>query len=284
MASTPAEGSVIEKLVLVDQTAASTTDNTGRLPLHYIAEHGEEWNLKAQSILDAHPAAVRTRAGSSTSNKLPLHMAASSPDARPSLIMNLVNANPRASSIMDGTGRLPLHYAVDSGRTTWDSGIDTIYSAYIRAISVPEESPRRWTVLHTAAASHSAGRELIEHIIKLNENSASVADGEGRCALHLACAANRPWEEGGVCTIFDANPSVGLVEDVNGMLPFHIAALRSSAPTSPTTRNAFADSEGSVGDNEVPESVAREEVDNDDLESLKVLYNLLRTQPSIVQH
>jgi len=268
IAPTPAEGSVIENLVLVNRTAASMTDNTGRLPLHYIAEHGEEWNLEAQVTLNAHPAAVRTRAGPSTSNRLPLHMAALSPDARPSLIMNLVDANPRASSIVDATGRLPLHLAVDSGRTTWDRGIDSIYEAFAPAISAPEENPRRWTVLHTAAASHSAGRELIEHIISLNENAASVADGEGRYALHLACAANRAWKEGGVRAIFDADPSVALLEDANGMLPFHIAAVRSSAPT-PATKSVFADSEGI----ETQECDAREEVDNDDLESLQVLFN-----------
>mmetsp|Transcript_10480 Transcript_10480/g.19271 ORF Transcript_10480/g.19271 Transcript_10480/m.19271 type:complete len:915 (+) Transcript_10480:376-3120(+) len=279
---TPADASVIEHLVSVNRTAASMTDNTGRLPLHYIAEHGEEWNLEAQSIFNAHPAAVRARAGPSTSNRLPLHMAASSPDARPSLIMNLVNANPRASSITDGTGRLPLHLAVDSGRTTWDHGIDSIYEAYIPAISAPEDSPRRWTVLHTAAASHSAGHELIEHIISLNENAASVADGEGRCALHWACAANRAWVDGGVQVIFDSDPSVALLEDVNGMLPFHISAMRNSVPSSPAAQNLFANSETN-GDYETQKRVAREEIDIDDLESLQVLFNLLIAQPSIVQ-
>mmetsp|Transcript_36208 Transcript_36208/g.66496 ORF Transcript_36208/g.66496 Transcript_36208/m.66496 type:complete len:908 (+) Transcript_36208:213-2936(+) len=283
-APTPSDPSVIENLVFVNRTAASMIDNTGRLPLHYIAEHGEEWNIEAQSILNAHPAAVQTRAGSSTSNKLPLHMAASSPDARPSLIMNLVNVNPRASSIMDGTGRLPLHLAVDSGRTTWDRGIDSIYSAFTPAISAAEESPRRWTVLHTAAASHSAGRELIEHIISLDENAASIADGEGKHPLHLACAANRQWEEGGVKVIFDADPSVALTEDVNGMLPFHVAAMKSSVPTSSTTRNAVSDSEGIGCENKTQENVAREDGDSDDLESLEVLFNLLIAQPSIVQH
>ncbi|KAL7542941.1 hypothetical protein ACHAXR_012227 [Thalassiosira sp. AJA248-18] len=272
---THAEACVIENLVGVDRTAASMADNTGRLPLHYIAEHGEEWNDQAQSLLDAHPAAVQTRAGPSTSNQLPLHMAAGSPDARPSMIMNLVNANPRAASMMDGMGRLPLHLAVDSGRTTWDRGIDSIYQAYNAAISIPEESPRRWMVLHTATASHSAGHELIERILELNQNAASVADGEGKSPLHLACAANRPWEEGGVKLIFDADPAVALLDDANGLLPFHIAAMRSSVPAHSTDDDS---------ENEIPGSVpARGDADNDDLESLEVLFNLLIAQPSIVQ-
>eukprot|EP00571_Detonula_confervacea_P004582 CAMPEP_0172328488 /NCGR_PEP_ID=MMETSP1058-20130122/60378_1 /TAXON_ID=83371 /ORGANISM="Detonula confervacea, Strain CCMP 353" /LENGTH=854 /DNA_ID=CAMNT_0013045605 /DNA_START=187 /DNA_END=2754 /DNA_ORIENTATION=- len=270
------EESVIQNLVRVNTTTASMGDNTGRLPLHYIAERCEEWTPDAQSILDAHPAAVQTRAGPSTSNQLPLHMAASSPDARPSLIMNLVDVNPRAASLFDGTGRLPLHLAVDSGRTAWDRGISSIHDAYAPAMFAFEESSRRWTVLHTAAASHSAGRELIEKIISLNENAASIADGEGKYPLHLACSTNRSWNEGGSQAIFDADPSVALTEDVNGLLPFHIAAMRSSVPT-----NAVADADDS--ENETLESAAREDTDNDDLESLEVLFNLLIAQPSVVQ-
>eukprot|EP01083_Nonionella_stella_P245923 854385_1 len=107
-------------------------------------------------------------------------MAASSPDARPSLIARLVQANPRAASMTDGTGRLPLHLAVDSGRTSWDLGIDAIYEAFHAAVVTAEDSARRWTVLHSAAASHSAGRGVIEKVLELTDGAAaSVADGEG---------------------------------------------------------------------------------------------------------
>ena len=283
------EESVIRNLVEANGTAASMADNTGRLPLHYIAEGSENWSEDVQSILDAHPAAAQTRAGPSTSNQLPLHMAASSPDARPSLIMGMVQANPRASSLMDGAGRLPLHLAVDSGRTTWDEGINSIYSAYTPAISIPDESPRRWTVLHAAAASHSAGRSLVEHIISLARDTASVSDTDGRYPLHLACAANRSWEEGGMKAIFDADPSAALSEDVHGLLPFHIAAMRGScsSTSSPTNDSTATVAESEEGNGTLLENEARRneanETDNDDLESLEVLFILLRSQPSIVQ-
>ena len=191
--------------------------------------------------------------------------------------MNLVIANPRAVSMMDGLGRLPLHLAVDSGRTSWDRGIDSIYSAYTPAISVPEESPRRWTVLHIAAASSSAGRELIEHIIGLVENLASVSDGEGRYPLHLACATNKSWSEGGVQAIFDADPSVGLFEDSNRLLPFHVAALRSCA-TSEISPVGDGNSQS-----ENAKIAAEDDTFSDDLESLEVLFNLLTAQPSVVK-
>lgn len=257
--------SAIQNLVEANAIAASILDDCGRLPLHYIAIHAEEWTTDITSILTAHPAAVQTRAGPSTHNQLPLHMAASSPFARPSLIKNLVIANPRASSIMDERGQLPLHLAVDSGRIIWDEGIQAIYEAYTPAISTPEESPRRWTVLHVAAASPSTGRELIEYIIAQHENLASIPDGDGKYPLHLACATNKSWVEGGIKAIFDADPSVGLSEDSNHLLPFHIAALSINSR------------------DEMPNSVAaRGDTLNDDLKSLEVLFNLLTAQPSIV--
>lgn len=258
--------SVIQNLVDANAIAASMPDDSGRLPLHYVAERAEEWTSDITSILTAYPAAAQIRAGPSTYNQLPLHMAAASPDARPSLIMNLVIANPRAASIMDGMGRLPLHLAVDSGRTVWDLGINAIYEAYTPAISLPEESPRRWTALHTAAASHSAGREVIGKIIALNGNSASIPDGDLKYPLHLACATNKSWGAGGVQAIFDADPSVGLSEDSNHMLPFHIAA--------------FA---GCRANKTLSEDAARDDIFNDEIESLEVLFNLLTAQPSIVQ-
>jgi ankyrin repeat protein len=278
VAGVAADESVIQNLVEANSIAASMPDNSGRLPLHYIAEGAEEWTPDVTSILTAHPAAAQTRAGPSTSNQLPLHMAASSPDARPSLIMNLVLANPRAASIMDGVGRLPLHLSVDSGRTTWDRGIESIFSAFTPAISAPEGSPRRWTVLHTAAASHSAGRELIEHIISLAENLASIPDGDGKYPLHLACATNKSWGTGGVQAIFDADPSVGLSEDSNRLLPFHIAALRSCMAPNKT----LSDRDGDDYQNETTNTTAQNDAFNDDLESLEVLFNLLTAQPSIV--
>lgn len=263
--------SIIQKLVEANGTAASMPDNSGRLPLHYIAELADEWTPDAQSILDAYPAAVQTRSGPSTNNQLPLHMAASSPDARPSLIMSILNSNPRAASLVDGVGRLPLHLAVDSGRTAWDRGMDIIFSAYTPALTAPEESTRRWTVLHAAAASRSAGRELIENIIRLAPNLASIPDGDGKYPLHLACAANRSWTEGGIQAIFDADPSVALLEDANGLLPFHTAAL---ASTGPSKRVAESD--------ETPEFEARVDTTYDEILSLEVLFNLLLAQPSIL--
>lgn len=263
--------SVIQNFVHGNDAAASITDNSGRLPLHYIAEKAEEWNADAQAILDAYPAGTSTRSGTLTHNQLPLHMAASSTDAKPSLIMNLVNSNPRAASLVDGMGRLPLHLVCDSGRSTWDRGIDAIYVAYNQAIVVPEDNHRRWTVLHSVVASISASRDLIEHVLRLNPGASSLADGDGKLPLHLACGTNRQWVDGGIQLIFDTNPSAALVEDNNGFLPFQIAAMR-------RTHSSDADSldDGS-------EDWVDFDIEEEDLSVLEIMFNLLNAQPSIVQ-
>mmetsp|Transcript_3098 Transcript_3098/g.4476 ORF Transcript_3098/g.4476 Transcript_3098/m.4476 type:complete len:800 (+) Transcript_3098:161-2560(+) len=261
--------SVIQNLVQGNGAAASITDNSGRLPLHYIAEKAEEWNADAQAILDAYPAGTSARSGTLTHNQLPLHMAASSTDARPSLIMNLVNANPRAASLVDGMGRLPLHLVCDSGRSTWDRGIDAIYVAYNQAIVIPEDNHRRWTVLHSVVASISASRDLIEHVLRLNPGASSLADGDGKLPLHLACGTNRQWVDGGIQLIFEANPSAALVEDKDGFLPFQIAAMR---------RTHSSDADGLDDGSE--EWV---DIEEEDLSVLEIMFNLLNAQPSIVQ-
>ena len=261
--------SVIQNLVQGNGTAASITDNSGRLPLHYIAEKAEEWNADAQAILDAYPAATSARSGALTHNQLPLHMAASSTDAKPSLIMNLVHANPRAASLVDSMGRLPLHLICDSGRSTWDRGIDAIYGAYNQAIAIPEDNHRRWTVLHTVVASISASRDLIEHVLRMNPGATSLADGDGKLPLHIACGTKRQWVDGGIQLIFDANPSAALVEDNDGFLPFQIAAMR---------RTHSSDTDGLDDDSEDWDTEEEE-----DLSVLEIMFNLLNAQPSIVQ-
>lgn len=275
-------GSVILNLIIVHRNAASVADNTGRLPLHYIAEHGEEWSNDAASILAAHPAASRTRAAAVAYHRLPLHMAASNPDACPSLLRNLVEAHPRAASVVDGTGRLPLHMACDSGRTSWDRGIESIYEAYRAAVSAREESPRGWTVLHTVAASPSAGRDLIEHVLNLNPGAASVADGEGRHPLHLACMAGRHWEEGGVRLLFEADPNATLTGDRFGFLPFHMVAMKKACLVDNSSANAIDRSDDDI-ERKAEGDERLESNEEEDLASMDVLFNLLIAQPDTIQ-
>jgi hypothetical protein len=102
-----------------------------------------------------------------------------------------------------------------------------------------------------------------------------MPDGEGRYPLHLACAAGRHWEGGGLRILFEADPNVALMEDGNGFLPFHIVAMKKPCLTDNRSRD------GGIEDEDGDEGVATNE--EEDLASMEVLFNLLIAQPSTVQ-
>ena len=161
----------------------------------------------------------------------------------------------------------------------------------IRPLREPEDSSRRWTALHFAAAGHSAGKSLIQRLLTLNPDAASASDGTGRRPLHLACTVGRSWIDGGTKAIFDADPLMALAADEDGFLPFHAAAMRGGTATPSPAGSAPPRGDGDDADDceELEEdettldAAMREEVDREDLESLEVLFNLLIAQPSSVQ-
>mmetsp|Transcript_10878 Transcript_10878/g.15237 ORF Transcript_10878/g.15237 Transcript_10878/m.15237 type:complete len:314 (-) Transcript_10878:106-1047(-) len=244
--------------------AASTPDATGRCVLHYVAEHGEVWDEEAQAILNAHPSATRHRAGPDLFRRLPIHMAAASPDARRSLIEELVQLHPQGVTQTDQVGKLPLHLACESGKV-WDKGVSAIHNAFPIAIRNAEGNNRRWMALHMASASPNAGADLIENLCKIYPMAACELDTEQKYPLHLACASGKTWE-GGLKHIFTANPDAIHHEDSSGMLPFHIAAFRYCATSNgdavvdPSDSNITSSSEIDGGTGPVTEAAAAEEI------------------------
>jgi ankyrin repeat protein len=113
-------GSVILQLMEECPETAAIADGSGRLALHYIAEFGETWEEEAEAVYRAHEPAIRVRAGAE--QRLPIHLAAASPDARRSMLETLVEMHPRGARQADRTGKLPLHLACESGKR-WSKGI-----------------------------------------------------------------------------------------------------------------------------------------------------------------
>jgi hypothetical protein len=226
---TTMERSAICNLIEVHADAACHADHCGRLPMHFVAQNGKVWDVQVQTLHDAFPTAVRARTGVKLGNSLPLHMAASNPEAAFSLINHLVELHPRGASQSDRQGKLPLHLACENGMT-WKS-VSSIHEAFPGAVRQAEHNSRGWTALHMAAASHKADNELLSNIVELCRESATVADSRGRYALHLACISGKSWG-GGLSTLFNANPDALRCPDNVGLLPFHIASFRFSASSS----------------------------------------------------
>jgi len=294
-------GSIIQNLVIARPSTASIPDNAGLLPLHCIAQHFEGWDADAEAVLSAHKPAVRTRTGPEVQSRLPIHLAAASPDAMPDLVIRLVKEHPRGVAQADRDGKLPLHLACESGKS-WDRGVSVIYDAYTPAISQPEGNKRGWTALHMAAASPNAGSSLINKLAELNPSAASTPDKMGRYPLHWACLTGKGWEKGGVKAIFEAAPSVAIVEDSRGFLPFHSAALALCEATKSSTLDSEESS--SSPDEEQHSSSLEVEVtdaimDGDDMETgrinnkvktdtpetlrqINTIYQLLNLEPSVL--
>ena len=280
--------SVVCSLVEEYPEAASQTDKSGRTPLHMIAECAEVWDEGVESILNAHPAAPRLRAGPELHNRLPIHMAAASPDARRSLIERLVELHPRGVSQADHVGKLPLHLACENGKR-WDKGVRAIYDAFPGAIGLREANARGWMPLTMAAACPNAGADLIDELAELHPEAASEVDSDGRVALHWACATGKSWQ-GGLKSIFDANPDALLATDSNGHLPFHLAALsmcgtevaleeQTEQVETPSARRQTRSATMSLRSPSITEPEPDAEAPK-----VEVLFQLIRAEPSIVQN
>jgi len=248
------ERSVVMNVVRLCPQAAAHLDNTGCFPLHILSMRAEAWDDQAQSIHNAHPAAVQSRTGPSLENRLPLHLAAGNRMAGESLILRLVRLHPRGASMTDRQGKLPVHLACEVGREM-QNGLSAIHDAFTNGIQTPESNSRGWLPLHIASYCTDSSGGLIQELVELDPSAASVADSKGRYPLHLACAAGKKWD-GGLQVLFDACSDAGSAADSAGRLPFFIVALRNAV-------SPLHDGQESLSE-------------------LEALYQLLRADPSIL--
>jgi len=266
------ERSVIFQLVRSFPQAASHLDNSGCVPFHMVCIHGTEWDDDVEAVHNAHPNAVKIRAGRSHDNRLPLHMAAANLDARESLVSRLIQLHPRGASLMDVKGKLPLHLACELGKEWCDAGVERIHEAFPAAIRQAEGNARGWQALHMASSCPTASVELIDKLVDLNPEAAQVADSQGCYPLHLASGSGKNWL-GGLKTLFEANPSAIASVDKKGLLPLHIAALRHCE------RNDHNNEDNDV--DEFDKDVKKTD-EAADAAKLDILFNILRADPTTI--
>lgn len=215
----PAE-SIIQNILSIHPDVASIPDFCGKLPMHSIAEYAENWDLNVQAVYEAFPEALSRRELSAKC--LPLHLVSSNLDAKPYLIQKLVEYNPRAASLVNGDGRLPLHLACEAGKS---GGLGDIFNAFPSAINIAEENGRKWMPLHFVVSSPYSSLETIEKVLGLGPDVAHIADQLGRTPFHLAIESGKGWEDGGLESLFQANPEAIDVPDGEGKIPLVTALL-----------------------------------------------------------
>ncbi len=309
--------SIIQKILTLEPQVASIPDNDGKLPFHSLTECGEVWDENIQSLYDAHPNVISTRTNRQSGSNLPIHLVASNPDAKASLVNKIVELNPRGATIENLDGRLPLHLICESGKS-FDGGFETIYNAYPNAINVPERNTRGWWPLHFTVTCPNSTVEQIERVLDLNPNAANVVDGSHKTLLHLAIESGKGWDDG-LKMLFEANPDAIEVEDALGRLPLVSALLtyqnssrNGGSGTRTTTTATTAEEQLSSSSSDEKVMVENEEEsqgvnvddeyesdydndqnelveDDDNLEELhvsqvNVLYHLLKNAPNVLQH
>ena len=222
------ERSVIIQLVRAFPQAASRADSAGYFPLHLAAQNAAGWDENLQALYNAHRAAVL--AGAGPDGRLALHMAAANPKAEPSLIERLLELHPRAASMPDRDGNLPLHLACAQGRD-WQV-VRLLYETFPAAVHQARDG---WLPLHMACASESDGdnssdNDLIAQLVNVYPAAASVPDRNGQYPLHLACGSGKSWKIGGLEALVQADAEVTATPDAAGLMPFHVAALKYCPP------------------------------------------------------
>lgn len=272
--------SIICNLLEVYPEAASMADTEGCMPLHLIATNAEFWDDKVNAIWEAyHPAATR-RTGPGLHNSLPIHLVAANMKARRSLIEHFVEMNPRGASQPNRDGLLPLHLACQCGKDWEEDGVEAIYNAFPQAVRMAEEYPRRWMALHMAVASEHSNGQLIDKLVELFIDATGAEDNMRRQPLHLACIAGKSWA-GGVKTLFESNPGAISVADIDGFLPFHLAALQSADKERETnTPSIKLKEESDDGVGEAPKDIDDRKAT--DAAPIDILFNLLRADPTTI--
>lgn len=287
-------GSIIQNILSSHPEVASIPDVSGKVLLHYIAECAESWDQNVQAIYDAYPEALSRR--ESVTRGLPLHLVASNLDAKTRLLQKIVEYHPRAASLVNGDGRLPLHLACETGKT-WYSGLEDIYNAYTNAVNVAEEGGLRWTPLHFVVSSPYSSVETIERILGLGPDVAHVVDQLGRTPFHLAVESGKEWEEGGLQSLFQANPEAIDVPDIEGKIPLVTALLGYCSDQCVPDGNEFDASENSTSTDSVPftdnsnnllddgQCTGEGEcdvIDSTHVSQVNVVFHLLRAAPHVL--
>merc|ERR1712050_685133 len=108
-------------------------------------------------------------------------------------MQQIVQKFPRGASLEDANGCLPLHLAIESGKS-WEGGVQIIHNAYQRAIEIREYDNGRMLPVHCALACPHTSLDLIKKIWDLYPQAARELDGYARTALHLAVESGKDWD------------------------------------------------------------------------------------------
>jgi hypothetical protein len=251
------ENSVIINVLRNHPPAASHADNMGCLPFHHLARNAVVWDDEVEAVYNANRGAAQARTGPELEARLPLHLAAVRRESQGVLISRLIQTHPRAASISDRTGKLPIHLACEAGKD-WTEGVSALYDAFPDGVRQAETNNRGWLPVHMVAANVGSSREVLAKIVAAYPEGVMIPDSSGNYPLHLACEAGKLWTSG-LDVLFEAGAGVESYVNTAGLLPFHIVALKYC---------------GSIGSTDDSEQETKE---------LECVFQLLRANPTALR-
>lgn len=116
----PVPENVLLKVISVDPSLVSVSDETGNTPLHYAALHANKQNMHVFLVLlKFHPLGVNQR---NKEGDLPLHLAAANPNKGAQMAVHmLLETNTKALTEPNKKGKIPLHLALTAGSSNLKS-------------------------------------------------------------------------------------------------------------------------------------------------------------------
>ena len=116
----PVPENVLLKVISVDPSLVSVSDESGNTPLHYAALHANKQNMHVFLVLlKFHPLGVNQR---NKEGDLPLHLAAANPNKGAQMAVHmLLETNTKALTEPNKKGKIPLHLALTAGSSNLKS-------------------------------------------------------------------------------------------------------------------------------------------------------------------
>jgi hypothetical protein len=153
--------------------------NTEAYPLHYLCKKRNVPPALVELIIDACKEASRTP--DAELHSLPIHIACEH-DASVGVLDVLIRAYPEGLTITDADGNLPIHYAC-----SLESCESALYLLKACPESVMTKNKKGQTPLHLASSRYDVCPELVEELIRLNQDACKTRDWQGRLPIHSAC-------------------------------------------------------------------------------------------------
>jgi len=186
--------------------------NTEAYPLHYLCKKKDVPLAIVEAFVNACKEAVRTP--DSVLKSLPIHIACEH-DAPISVLNILVQAYPEGLLKPDKDGNLPIHYAC-----SLESPECAMYLLEACPASVTVKNSKRQTLLHLACSRYDMSVELIQELIRLDEDACKARDWQERLPIHSACMWKANTQV--IDMLLKCYPQSVRAGDVHNMTPYGI--------------------------------------------------------------